>query len=139
MVFDSDPAGAEMRSEILNPCAEPDSCPQDSTDPRYANTMDRTNKPGPACITPCTIQLKRNADLMVTFTKAGYRPITVKLGRTVSAAGGAGVAGNVIAGGVTGLVVDSVTGAGMDHTPNPLKVALVPLQAEQPPASRKRR
>jgi hypothetical protein len=35
-------------------------------------------------------------------------------------------AGNVIAGGLVGLGVDAVTGAGYEHTPNPVSVVLVP-------------
>jgi len=38
--------------------------------------------------------------------------------------GAAGVAGNVILGGVIGLGVDAVTGASQDLVPNPLEVTL---------------
>jgi hypothetical protein len=132
VTFDSDPPGAEMRSDIINICAGEGACAR-SADDRYsfADQIDRSNTPGPACITPCTIQVKRNAELLVTFSKPGYQPQTVRLGHAVSAAGGLCVAGNVIAGGVTGIVVDSVTGAGFDHVPNPLKVTLVPIARPQ--------
>jgi hypothetical protein len=134
VVFDSDPSGAEMRSEIINICAEGRCASQ--TDDRYAAaTLNQANSPGPACTTPCTIQVKRNVELLVTFSKPGYQPQKVKLGHEVSTAGGVGVAGNLIAGGVTGLVVDGVTGAGFDHVPNPLKVMLV-ANAAPPKAER---
>lgn len=138
VVFDSDPPGAEMRSEVINVCAN-GGCANE-TDARYATVAaDHANRSGPACITPCTIPIKRNDELLVTFSKPGYQPQTVKLGHSVSTAGGMSVAGNLIAGGVTGLVVDGVTGAGFDHLPNPLKVTLVAMAAKPDMAKNKKR
>lgn len=138
--FDSEPTGAEMRSIVDYPCGGP--CPtRDQSDQNgapYDDTIRTPTVPGVACITPCTVQVPRNQKLIVTFTKPGYQPQTVKLGSAVSAAGGAGVAGNLIVGGVTGLVVDGVTGAGYDHQPNPLKVTLVAI-APPPSAERPKR
>ena len=42
----------------------------------------------------------------------------------MATAGGAGLAGNVLLGGVIGLGVDAATGAAFDLVPNPLKVTL---------------
>ena len=134
VVFDSEPPGAEMRSLVYNPCSEPDSC-IDVSQPNA--TINREHSPGPACTTPCTLNVPRSQELIVTFSKPGYAPQTVKLGRKVAGAGAAGVAGNVVIGGVAGLVTDTATGAGMDHDPNPLKVVLKPLAAP-PPAGRTR-
>ena len=126
VVFDSEPPGAEMRSLIVNICADEGSCQQ--PDERGV-AVSREHKPGPVCVTPCTLPIKRADDLIVTFTKAGYEPKTVKLGRFVAGAGGVAVAGNLIIGGAAGLVTDAVTGAAFDHAPNPLKVALVEIAA----------
>jgi hypothetical protein len=137
VVFDSEPPGAEMRSLVFNPCSEPNSC-IDVNQPNA--TINREHSPGPACTTPCTLNVPRSQELIVTFSKPGYAPQTVKLGRKVAATGAAGVAGNVVIGGVAGLVTDTATGAGMDHDPNPLKVVLKPVAAPPaaPPRSRSR-
>jgi len=87
--------------------------------------------PGPACITPCTAQVPRNQSLIVTFTKAGYEPQTTKLATVVSGAGAAGMVGNIVVGGVVGAVVDTGTGAAMDHQPNPLRVTLKPVRTAE--------
>jgi hypothetical protein len=41
--------------------------------------------------------------------------------------GAAGFAGNIVAGGVVGMVVDASTGATLEHSPNPVTVILRPL------------
>ena len=130
VTFDSDPPGAQMRSEIINPCGS-DKCP--TTDERYA-IADKENKPGPACVTPCTVQIRRADELLVTFSKEGYQPQTVTLEHTPTPGGGAGFAGNVLLGGAVGMVTDSVTYAAYDHAPNPLKVTLVPIAKPAAPA-----
>ena len=88
------------------------------SDTAYLNDGIRTPEvPGPACITPCTAQVARNQELIVTFTKEGYEPQTLKLSNHVAGGGVAGIAGNVIIGGAVGAVVDVGTGATMDHYP----------------------
>jgi hypothetical protein len=82
------------------------------------------------CTTPCVVVAKRNADIAVTFQKAGYEPETVQLTREVPGTGAAGFAGNILAGGIVGMGVDAVTGAATDHTPNPV---IVTLHAVPPP------
>jgi len=131
VVFDSEPSGAEMRSLVFNPCSEPHSC-IDVNQPNAA--VDREHHPGPACTTPCTLNVPRSQELIVTFSKAADAPQTVKLGRKIAGTGAAGVAGNVVIDGVAGRVTDTATGAGMDHDPNPLKVVLRPVAAAPPPA-----
>jgi hypothetical protein len=74
----------------------------------------------------------------VTFSKPGYQDLTVPLKTKVAGAGAVGVAGNVIVGGAVGLVVDTASGAALDHYPNPLKVTLVPISRPEPPKSRKK-
>jgi PEGA domain len=94
-----------------------------------------------ACVTPCAIVAKRNADIAVTFQKEGYEPQTVQLTTEVPAAGVAGFAGNVLLGGLVGMGVDAVTGAATDHKPNPVIVTLQPLAPPRAPprAARKPR
>ncbi len=130
VVFDSEPAGAEMRSVVDYPCGGPCAVRDDKVGNAAAYIPEGTRTepiPGPACITPCTVQVARNEGLVVTFSKAGYQPQTVKLDRVISGSGGVGFAGNVIIGGGIGMVTDGITGAATDHKPNPLKVTLVPL------------
>ncbi|ODN67823.1 hypothetical protein [Methylobrevis pamukkalensis] len=51
----------------------------------------------------------------------------------------AGTAGNIILGGVIGVGVDAVTGATLSHTPNPVIIALQPIDPKSsatPPGDR---
>jgi hypothetical protein len=87
------------------------------------------------CVTPCVVQAKRNADIVVTVSKEGFEPQVVPLTKDVSGSGGAGFAGNLLLGGIVGMGVDAATGAAMDHKPNPVIVTLQPLHVA-PPARR---
>jgi hypothetical protein len=78
------------------------------------------------CVTPCSVVVKRNADISVTVQKPGFEPQTIPLTREIQGTGAAGFAGNVIAGGLVGMGVDAVTGAARDHKPNPVIVTLQP-------------
>jgi hypothetical protein len=80
-----------------------------------------------ACVTPCVVVAKRNADITVTINKEGYEPQVVPLTKEIPGAGAAGFAGNLILGGLVGMGVDAVTGAAQDHKPNPVIVTLQPL------------
>jgi hypothetical protein len=86
-----------------------------------------------ACVTPCVIIAKRNADLAVSFAKPGYEPETVELTKEIPGSGAAGFAGNILAGGLVGMGVDAATGAAQDHKPNPVIVTLKPVAAAPPP------
>ena len=104
VAFESDPPGAEVRlSTGLG-------CPQ----------------------TPCSFEVPRKDSFIATFTKAGYRPEQVMVGTKVSGGGAAGIAGNVIAGGIIGVVVDASNGAQLDHEPNPVIAHLRPLRSVSP-------
>jgi hypothetical protein len=85
-----------------------------------------------ACLTPCVVQAKRNADITVTINKEGYEPQIIPLTKEVPGSGAAGFAGNLLAGGLVGMGVDAVTGAAQDHKPNPVVVTLQPV-ARTPP------
>jgi hypothetical protein len=79
-----------------------------------------------ACITPCAVLAKRNADITVSISKEGYQPQVIPLTKEVPGAGAAGFAGNILAGGLVGMGVDAATGAALDHKPNPVIVTLQP-------------
>jgi hypothetical protein len=83
------------------------------------------------CVTPCSVVVKRNADISVTIQKPGFESQVIPLTREIQGTGAAGFAGNVIAGGLVGMGVDAVTGAARDHKPNPV---IVTLQPNGPPA-----
>jgi hypothetical protein len=80
-----------------------------------------------ACVTPCVVQAKRSADIIVTINKEGYEPQVVPLTKEIPGTGAAGFAGNLLLGGVVGMGVDAVTGAALDHKPNPVIVTLQPI------------
>jgi hypothetical protein len=83
--------------------------------------------------TPCTFaRVERKAQFTVTITKPGYRTWTGTVTHHTAGAGAAGMAGNVLVGGLIGVVVDSSSGATQDLIPNPLHVA---LEVETPDAS----
>ena len=84
------------------------------------------------CVTPCVVQAKRSADIVVTVSKEGYEPQIVPLTKDVSGSGGAGFAGKLLLGGLVGMGVDAATGAAMDHKPNPVIVTLQPVPPPPP-------
>ncbi|WP_076864955.1 PEGA domain-containing protein [Bradyrhizobium mercantei] len=92
-----------------------------------------------ACVTPCAIQAKRNADIVVTISKEGYQSQIIPLTKDISGSGGAGFAGNLLLGGVVGMGVDAATGAALDHKPNPVIVTLQPTTPPPPPPRPPRR
>jgi hypothetical protein len=91
-----------------------------------------------ACVTPCVVQAKRNAEITVTINKEGYEPQTIPLTKEIPGSGAAGFAGNLLLGGVVGMGVDAVTGAALDHKPNPVIVTLQPLAPVSPRPARPR-
>lgn len=79
---------------------------------------------GERCETPCAVQLKRKFPLAVEICKMGYAPVITNILSQISGAGGAGMAGNVLVGGIIGVGVDASSGAMRDLRPNPLSVTL---------------
>lgn len=79
--------------------------------------------------TPAAFKLPRKDALVVTIKKDGYETVTVRVTSRVSGAGSAGMAGNIILGGLIGAAVDAGTGAMLDLVPNPIFVTLVPLRS----------
>lgn len=82
---------------------------------------------GMAGKTPATFKLPRKEALVVDLQKAGFEAVRVNVQPQISGAGGAGMAGNVLLGGLIGVAVDAGTGAMNDLKPNPIRVRLVPL------------
>jgi hypothetical protein len=107
-----------------------------------AQVLDKKGKPKkpqqkfqPAsCKTPCAIKAKRKPGFTVKISKDGYEPIEANVASGISGAGGAGMAGNVLVGGLVGAVVDGSSGAMNELRPNPLKVTSVKIQPPAPPA-----
>lgn len=79
--------------------------------------------------TPCAIKMSRKSRFTATLTKPGYKPATVQVDHKTANAGAAGVAGNVLLGGVIGLGVDMATGASQDLVPNNVTITLEPEDA----------
>jgi hypothetical protein len=79
--------------------------------------------------TPCSFTIARKSTFGVTVTKPGYKTFTGQVENKVSGSGGAGMAGNVLIGGVIGIGVDAATGAALDLVPNPMKVILEPVDS----------
>jgi len=84
---------------------------------------------GLTCTTPCEYSMKRGDDSRVTFTKQGYEPVSVYIqSRT-----GGSIAGNLIAGGIIGGVVDASNGASNHLYPDPVSVRMVPTGSSEKP------
>ena len=81
---------------------------------------------GHYCKTPCSIELKRKNNVHVKLEKDGYEFVETDINSQISNAGAAGMAGNVLLGGLIGVGVDAATGATKQLVPNPLKVKLEP-------------
>jgi hypothetical protein len=117
LAFDTVPSGAEVRVTI----------------PTSGQALDAQGYPTqPAtmgCTTPCTLQVKRADKITVAVTKPGFETESFPINPEASGEGvGTAVLGNMIlAGGLVGVVVDGVSGAALDHCPNPVRITLRPL------------
>ncbi len=85
---------------------------------------------GLRCRTPCALTLRRNETVVVDIVREGYEPVRATVKPRIAGAGAAGMAGNVILGGLIGAAIDAGSGAMYDLAPNPLRVRLVPLGGE---------
>ena len=108
VAFQSEPPGAEVQTSLGLGCPE----------------------------TPCSIAIPRKDQFVATFSMPGYQSKQVMVGTQIQGGGTAGLVGNVVAGGIIGVVVDSSSGAAMDHVPNPVVVSLAP--SALPSAQRRR-
>ncbi|WP_375284958.1 hypothetical protein [Marinicauda pacifica] len=71
--------------------------------------------------------MPRRSEFVATVERDGYETVQVNVTHQVSGAGGAGMAGNVLVGGLIGVAVDAGTGAMNDLVPNPVVLTLVPI------------
>jgi hypothetical protein len=72
--------------------------------------------------------VSRKVDFVVVYSKPGYQDKQIEVKSGVSGGGAAGLAGNIVAGGIIGVVVDASTGAGLTHEPNPVMAVLEPIK-----------
>lgn len=82
---------------------------------------------GQRATTPTSFKLSRKFEGPVRISKQGYETVTVQITSQVSTAGGVGMAGNVIIGGLIGMGIDTATGSTNELRPNPIHVQLVRL------------
>ncbi|MBF7729277.1 PEGA domain-containing protein [Pseudomonas sp. N040] len=72
--------------------------------------------------TPVTVQVERDENLAVTFTKDGYKQYQTQLGTTTNG----WFWGNIVLGGVFGSTTDASTGAMYEFSPNQYFATLSP-------------
>jgi hypothetical protein len=92
--------------------------------------------------TPCTFKVERKAEFDVTVSRDGYKTYRGRVVHKEAGGGVAGMAGNVLIGGLIGAGVDAANGSMMDLSPNPMIVDLEKADPApptpgpgQPPAS----
>ena len=77
--------------------------------------------------TPCVFaRIPRKAEFTVTIEKPGYRTTTHAITHHTAGSGAAGMAGNVLVGGIIGGLIDANNGSTQDLVPNPLTLDLEP-------------
>lgn len=82
--------------------------------------------------TPTSFRVRRRGALDVTISKEGFETLHVHVSTQIAGWGAAGMAGNVLVGGVIGVGVDAFSGGTLEHKPNPIRVTLVPLPPSPP-------
>lgn len=93
---------------------------------------------GHTCTTPCTLTVDRKSEFTVSYSKEGFAEASVPVATRLAGAGAAGLAGNILIGGVVGIVADAATGATLEHYPNPVSATLQPLRPARPAAGRRK-
>lgn len=92
-----------------------------NVEPKHAKITSTTAH---SCVGPCVINVPRKKEFTLTASAPGYQTQVVNVETRVSGKGAAGMAGNVLVGGIIGIGVDAVTGATLDHYPNPVNFNL---------------
>lgn len=77
--------------------------------------------------TPASFKLKRKGKYSLLITKPGYEPVVVDVDYKIAGGGAAGMAGDVLVGGLIGVAVDAGTGATLSLTPNSIDIKLKEL------------
>lgn len=91
------------------------------TEPSNANA---SLSNGLQCKTPCALRMSRKDNVIIKIEKDGFIPIDVVVAPQISGAGSAGMAGNLLFGGLIGAAVDAGSGAMLNLVPNPVRVTL---------------
>lgn len=107
-----------------------------TTDPEGARV---TTSLAQSCVSPCTFNVGRKDEFIVTVAADGYKSQEVPVKTQLAGAGAAGFAGNILLGGVIGMGVDAATGSTLEHVPNPVHVALEPEEAPAKVAGKPRK
>ncbi len=90
---------------------------------------------GFGCQTPCTLKISRKEEFTAVISKPGFQTEQVFVKTQIAGAGAAGIAGNLILGGVIGMGVDAASGATLEHCPNPISITLRPVASRLPPSN----
>jgi hypothetical protein len=106
------------------------------TDPAGARV--RTSNGLGCASTPCALRMDRDSEFVVTIENGGFETHTASVSHEVADGGAAGMAGNVLVGGLIGVAVDAGSGAMYDLVPNPLRVTLIPASEPRAGADRPR-
>jgi hypothetical protein len=92
-----------------------------------------TTSTGVTCAqSPCIVHVDRKTAFTAYAKHQGYEPGTLAIQTHVSGGGAAGLAGNILVGGIIGVGVDAATGATLDHYPNPATIVLRPVDPTNP-------
>jgi hypothetical protein len=108
-----------------------------NSEPAGASAITSTGLTCPS--TPCTFEIARKSEFVVSFNKDGYVPQQVPVGTKMAGGGAAGLAGNVLFGGLIGIGVDASSGATLEHYPNPVFVTLEPARRVTVPHAPRRK
>ena len=81
--------------------------------------------------TPTSFKVVRRGQYKVRIEREGYETSIVTVKTQVCDRGSAGMAGNICLGGFIGAAIDVASGSMNRLFPNPVEVALVPLQQEE--------
>lgn len=98
-------------------------------------TADVALSTGQTCVTPCKLKIKRKNGFTATISKPGYVTKTETVESKISGGGGAAAAGNILAGGIIGGIVDGANGSLNSFYPKALNVTLDPAPAGSEPTT----
>jgi len=90
-----------------------------NSDPQGADVVISSGSKG---VTPCTFNLQRNKEHIVTISKNGYKTAELRMEKSICWS----TAWNILMSGPIGLGVDTLTGAVCKIIPKKLHVELVP-------------
>jgi hypothetical protein len=102
---------------------------QTSPDAAQVEVIDGMGVSYGTCITPCNLDLKRKKEYKVIFTKPGFGTVEMALERGTNG----WIWGNILLGGIIGLVVDLTSGAAYKLSPSDVSVTLSPTSVSEVP------